>query len=533
MKIAVIGWIFILTCINGIAQNNKPDKNSVDVLHYNFEIELQDQSDNIKGVATLEFLAKQNINTIELDLAAIDAKGKGMQVLNIESGEKKLTYNHASNKLNIKLPELLQEGEKGWIKIHYSGVPKDGLIISKNKYNKQTFFADNWPDRAHNWLPCIDHPADKATVDFTVTAPMHFQVVANGLQVEETTLPGNKKITRYSEKIALPTKIMVLGVADFSVQSIGEVGCIPITSWVYAEDREKGQPAYLPASEALEFFIKNVGPYPYRKLANVQSKTIFGGLENANTIFYSENSVTGKNQNETLVVHEVAHQWFGNNVTETDFSHLWLSEGFASYFTHLFIEMKYGADSIAKRMKQDRKEVVDYSKTSKKPVVDPETKEYMELLNANSYQKGSWVLHMLRNKIGDSAFWKGTRNYYNTYAGGNASTEDYRKVMEDASGKSLEKFFNQWLYTGGQPALKIEQQYKDGMFTVTVTQVQPTLFDFPLQFQIDTGNEMSKLIKSIEVSSRQASFRIPLKNKPVSLTVDPNVNLLFELVSNK
>lgn len=531
MKIFASLLLLILTTLQATAQNTRSYDSPVDIQHYHFEIKVQDQSDKIEGTATVEVLAKKNINLIQLDLVSIDAKGKGMKVLKVESNEKELAFTHTGNKLNIQLPALLLENNKASIRIHYSGVPGDGLIISKNKYNKQTFFADNWPDRAHNWLPCVDHPADKASVEFTVTAPMHFQVVANGLQEEETTIPGNMKITRFVEKVPLPTKIMVLGVADFSVQSIGEVDCIPVTAWVYADDREKGQEAYKPASEALQFFIKHVGPYAYRKLANVQSKTIFGGLENANTIFYSENSVTGHNQNEALVVHEVAHQWFGNHVTETDFSHLWLSEGFASYFTHLYLEMKYGSDSLAKRMQQDRKDVVEYSKKMMKPVVDPGTKAYMELLNANSYQKGSWVLHMLRNKIGDSAFWEGTREYYRSYAGRNASTEDYRKIMEAASGKSLEHFFRQWLYVPGQPALKIDQQYNNGKYTVTVTQLQPILFEFPLQLQIDTGNELGKLIKSMEIKGKQSSFSIPLQKKPASLVVDPNVNLLFELNS--
>ena len=145
--------------------------------------------------------------------------------------------------------------------------------------------------RAHSWLPCKDDPSDKATVDFNVTAPAHYQVISNGVQVEETGLQKGMKLTRYREIIRLATKIMVIGIADFSNQLIGEVDGIPVSAWVYEEDRELANHAYGTSIDALRFLIKHLGPYPYRKLANVQSKTIFGGLENANTIFYHENSV--------------------------------------------------------------------------------------------------------------------------------------------------------------------------------------------------------------------------------------------------
>ena len=523
----LLSTLLLLVSFHAYAQKNAAIP-AVDVQHYTFGIELNDASDLIKGKAVISLISKGNTNKIELDLAGIGKEGKGMKVLEVKEAQKDLSFEHRNDKLIISLPTAIHAGDPLELSVQYEGVPSDGLIISKNKYQDRTFFADNWPNRAHHWLPCVDDPSDKATVDFEVIAPMHYQVVANGIQIEETNLSTDKKLTRYSENVPLPTKIMVLGAADFSVQSIGEVNCIPVTAWVYAKDRDKGLAAYQPAMEALQFFIDEVGPYPYKKLANVQSKTIFGGLENANTIFYFENSVTGKNENETLVVHEVAHQWFGNSATETGFAHLWLSEGFASYFTHLFIEKKYGPDSLARRMIKDRNSIISYSKKKLKPVVDSTTKNYMDLLNPNSYEKGSWVLHMLRQKIGDSAFHEGIKNYYKTYAGSNASTDDFRAVMEKISGQDLGQFFKQWLYTAGQPIIKVSSQYSKGMLTVKVQQVQPDLYQFPLEIMIDTGADMGKLVKSIRMEEREANFKIPLNKAPSGISIDPNVNLLFE-----
>ncbi len=239
----------------------------------------------------------------------------------------------------------------------------------------------------------------------------------------------------------LPTKIMVIGVTDFAVNNIGDVDCIPVSSWVYPPDRDSGFAHYAVAKNILEWYIHRIGPYAFEKLANVQSTTIFGGMENAGCIFYYEKSVTAKGI-ESLMAHEIAHQWFGDNVTEKDWPHLWLSEGFATYMTDLYLENKYGEDSLKSLLKTQRRQVVGYSVSHKTPVVDTtESKHLMNLLNDNSYQKGAWVLHMLRRKLGDSLFWKGIRTYYKTYAGRNANTTDLEKVFEKVSRPKPANFF--------------------------------------------------------------------------------------------
>ena len=503
------------------------DKTLIDIRHYEFNISVTDDNNVIEGVARIQFMATKQVRTIPLDLESLKADGKGMRVMSVSSGSKKLSFTHSNDNLSITLPSPLTIEDSTQVEIQYSGIPADGLIISKNRYQRRTFFADNWPTRAHSWLPCKDDPSDKATVEFNVTAPAHYQVISNGVQVEETGLQKGMKLTRYRETIPLATKIMVIGIADFSNQLIGEVDGIPVSAWVYKEDRELANHAYGTSIDALRFLIKHLGPYPYRKLANVQSKTIFGGLENANTIFYHENSVDPNLNIEATVAHEVSHQWFGDNLTETGFEHLWLSEGFATYLSHLFIEAKYGGDTLAKEMSVDRLKIISAVKNSKTPVVDTETKNYMELLNSNSYQKGSWVLHMLKNQVGDSMFWKGIRNFYKTYAGKNASTDDFRKVMETTSGQKLEQFFKQWLYTAGHPQLDISYKYNNGQLDVRIEQRQSTLFAFVLPINIITSDE-GTLTKSTKISERTTTFKIPLSKEPLKIVADPNTTLLFE-----
>jgi aminopeptidase N len=261
----------------------------------------------------------------------------------------------------------------------------------------------------------------------------------------------------------------------------------------------------------------------------VQSKTTFGGLENANTIFYYEGSVTGTRSSEGIIAHEIAHQWFGNMATEKSFGHLWLSEGFATYFTILYFENKYGRDTANSMLKKNRMQVIEYSKTSTTSVVDTAQKDFMKLLNVNSYQKGGWVLHMLRQELGDSVFWRSIRKYYATYAGGIAGTEDLQKAFEEVSGKNLKQFFTQWLFSHGQPELKINWEYIETSKTLkaTIIQNQKQLFEFPLEIKIVYGGGKS-LYKHTNISGLSTSFSVSVSEKPVDLILDPDVNLLFE-----
>jgi len=297
---------------------------------------------------------------------------------------------------------------------------------------------------------------------------------------------------------------------------------------VYPENKDKGFYDYAMAKDILPFFINNVGPYGFKKLANVQSKTRFGGLENANTIFYSESSVTGTRKSEGLLAHEIAHQWFGNMATEKSFGHLWLSEGFATYFTILYFENKYGKDTSIKMLEEDRSEIINFSKENNKAIVNTEETDYMKLLNANSYQKGGWILHMLHCELGDSVFWRSIRKYYATYAGSIADTRDLQKIFEEISGKNLNQFFDQWLYTPGQPELDITWKYDvAGKFiNVDIKQLQRKPFSFPLSLKINSPGDSKK--EKIYIRDELSSFKIKADKKPTSLIIDPNTELLMK-----
>ncbi len=508
---------------------HQPDPR-VDVLHYAFRLTLSDETDEIRGETTLTVRFREaGVEAIVLDLIGRSG-GHGMTVRAVRAGEADLPFRHEADRLTVTLPAPATAGDVKTLRVAYHGIPADGLIISENKYGDRTFFGDNWPDRARHWLPVVDHPADKALCEFTVVAPAHYQVVGCGARVEWTDRGDGTTLTHWRSTVPMATKVMVVGVARFAIQYVDEYEGTPIETWVYPQDREAGFYDYALAERILQFFDDHIGPFPYAKLANVQSKTRFGGMENASNIFYSENSVRGNRQSESLLAHEIAHQWFGDSVTERDWHHIWLSEGFATYFTQLYLENTYGRDRMNAGLRTMRTGVLaQYERTPTAPIVDTTVTDLMQLLNANSYQKGGWTLHMLRHTVGDGAFWDGIRTYYRTYRDGNALTEDFRHLMEAAAGQDLAWFFDQWVYRPGVPEVHGSWQYADGALTLTLEQAVPgDPFRLPIEVGIYAPGDDLPRIETVVLDAPAETFTLPVDAPPEKVVLDPNTWMLMK-----
>ncbi|GAB3548566.1 M1 family metallopeptidase [Spirosoma fluminis] len=508
----------------------------VDVLNYAFSLTLSDSTNLIRGEATIRFTRTDDRQTVWFDLVGerADSTVTGMKVGEVRLADGKSTpFTQRNDRVFINLPAAPNQPTE--LTIRYVGTPAKGLIISRNKFGERTFFGDNWPNNARHYLPVVDHPSDKATCSFTINAPATYRVISNGKLLSETPQPNGRKLTRWQESTPIPTKVMVIGAARFAVEEVGAVGGVPVQSWLYPNDSQKGFVDYRPAKSILQFFIDKVGPYSYEKLANVQSTTIFGGMENASCIFYDEKIIVGRKDSdvEALLAHEIAHQWFGNSATEADWAHLWLSEGFATYFSALYLEQAYGRDTLNAVLNQNKNQIFRY--TALKPnstIIDSTTTNLMDLLNPNQYQKGGWVLHMLRHELGDDLFWKGVRTYYEKFRNANARTSDLQAVMENVSGKRLGRFFHQWLYQPGFPDVVWESNYdaaKKAM-VIDVRQIQRTgsLYVLPLVFSIRdaSGRELTRTGK-LTMNAQTQTFTVPVASRPATVVIDPDNTVLM------
>jgi len=517
-----------------------PINRNIDIKHYSFALSLSDSADEIIGTTqiTVQF-KKVGIQQFRLDLVNQTEKrqGKGMKVEAIQVGNEKINFTHSNDELIIQLPNPSTLNAELVFTIQYHGVPFDGLRIGATKFGDRSFFNENWPNRTRHWLPTIDHPYDKATSEFIVKAPSKYKVVSNGLLLEESYLGNNSKLTHWKQSIPVSSWLFVLGVAEFAVQYVDQFEGKSIETWVYAKNREAGFYDFKePTKKVLEFYTKYVGPFAYEKLANIQTPSVNGGMETSSAIFYGEDLVNGKRDERTrnVVIHEIAHQWFGNAVTETTWDDAWLSEGFATYFTLLFIENEYGKAEFDKGITKAKKSVFDMAaKMPNFSIISNRTAEKEAVTTGLTYQKGAWVLHMLRNLVGDAQFQKGIQKYYAKYFNANTTTDQFREEMEKASGKDLKQFFNQWLYQPINPIINASWSYdaKQKKLTVNLEQVQKTdlVFDLPLEMNYYTkGNATPKLIK-VQFNKKEQSFTFPLNTAPDKIVVDPNNKLLSSI----
>lgn len=504
----------------------------IDVLGYHFEIALSDSSNVIHGRAAVTVAFTDSVDSFFLDLVGQDAGATGMSVIATASGGSSaatpIPFEHVGQRLTLGTPGA-KPGQVRTYTIEYQGVPADGLIISSNKFGDRTFFGDNWPNRARHWLPTVDHPSDKALVEWTVTAPAHYEAVANGALVDESVDQGMRKTTHWRTVAPIPTKLMVVGVARFAVERLGPIDGVEVQTWVYPQDRNPGFSEFRVAVPVLRFFISRIGDFPYAKLANVESTTRYGGMENASAIFYSEQIIGGWRANESTIAHEISHQWFGDSVTEGDWHHIWLSEGFATYFANLYWEHRYGADQMEDRLQAERRVIINYSRTHPEAsLVDSTIEDPNKLLTPYAYQKGGWLLHMLRDEVGDEAFWAGIREYYRRFRDGNAVTADLRDVMEEASEKDLDFFFQQWAYHPGQPHLvgSWAGEAEKGLLHVELEQRQPTPFNVPLELGITTRSG-ERMVERVRINEPRHTFEIEVGEAVRLVDLDPRTKLLF------
>jgi aminopeptidase N len=358
--------------------------------------------------------------------------------------------------------------------------------------------------------------------------------------IEETDLLDGRRLTHWKQSIPIATWLNVLGVAQFAVQHLGEVNNIPVQTWVYAQDRDAGFYDFaVPTPHALKYYADTIGPYSYEKLANVQSNSAGGGMESATAIFYSDSSVKGDRGERwrNVIIHEVAHQWGRNAVTESDWDDAWLSEGFATYFTDLFIEHAYGRDELEKMLRRHIEYIFTFAEDNPDyTIVHDNLDDMSKVLTGNIYQKGAMTLHMLRELIGDEAFWVGIRDYYARFQNKNASTADFVHAMEQAAGRDLEGFFDQWLHRGGGIELDASWSHDPSSKTVqiSVEQVQPNGLPYTMPLDVlirdAQGNETTE---QVQLDALQHSFELHFEGTPTEIELDPRLKLLLRAAVTK
>lgn len=502
--------------------------------HYLVNLTLNDQlSELTSASARINVLILKQTNVIDLDFG-------DLTIDTVTVNSQTASFTHKDGKLHVNLPEPALRGMRFVLTVNYHGKPKDGLILTTDKDGKPSAVGDNWPDRVHHWIPTLDHPSAKATVTFNVTAPAREEVVANGkLDHVETSANGQRTWT-YSEGFPIPPYCMIIGVGRFARLEPAEKALTPLSYYVPQSEKDVAIKGFAPTIPSLQFFTQTIAPYPYEKLAMIVGATRFGGMENSSAIVFTSNLFNRRAtarmsstygipaNNVSLIAHEIAHQWFGDSVTESTWSDLWLSEGFATYFAGLFVQRFEGEDAFQVYMSDAAARVFAYERERQTPIFDRDTEKLLDLLNPNSYQKGAWVLHMLRSSLGDDAFFRGIRNYYEAHKHSTASTEDLRAALERASSQPLHNFFARWVYDSGHPQYELTWEWlrkKD--LKLTLRQLQPgNAFMDALPVKISTARGSKEIL--LQPTNKHFTKTIRITDKPTHIEIDPHNVLLDE-----
>jgi aminopeptidase N len=502
--------------------------------HYLVNITLNDKLTEITSAsARIDVMILKPTRVIDLDFGELT-------VDRVMLDSMPLKFTHDNGKLLVDLPGPAKSGDSIALTVNYHGKPKDGLVLTADKDGHPAAVGDNWPNRVHHWIPSFDHPSAKATVTFNITAPAGQEVVANGRLDHVETVANGQRTWTYTEGAAIPPYCMIIAVGQFAKVEPALRALTPLSYYVPLSERELAQQGFSPAAPAVEFFTQNIAHYPYEKLALIVGATRFGGMENSSAIvftssLFSRPARAGASKtfgvpagNVNVIAHEIAHQWFGDSVTESTWSDLWLSEGFATYFAGLFVQRYEGEEAFQQYMKDASLQVFNYEKEHRTPIFDRDTENLMDLLNPNNYQKGAWVLHMLRANLGDTVFFQGIRTYYNSHPEANASTEDLRRAFEKASGKNLRAFFERWVYDSGHPQYELAWYWLGQReLRMVLTQRQAgNAFADPVPVTITTASGKREVV--LKPTGKLSIERVPLREKPIRVEVDPRNVLLDE-----
>ncbi|AHJ30144.1 M1 family metallopeptidase [Nodularia spumigena CS-584] len=476
-----------------------------------------------------------------IDRLTLDAVNLNIQSVQVDEIAQDFDYN--GEQLTIQLSQPTQIGKHLLIAIAYSvEKPQRGIyFIQPDQYypNKPTqVWTQGEDEDSRFWFPCFDYPGQLSTSEIRVRVPKNLVAISNG-ELIDTQKDGDEKIYHWSQKQIHPTYLMTLAVGDFA-EIRDEWQGKPVTYYVEKSRKDDAKRSMGKTPRMMEFLSEKYGyAYAFPKYAQVcVDDFIFGGMENTSTTLLTdrclldERAALDNRGTESLVVHELAHQWFGDLLVIKHWSHAWIKEGMASYSEVMWTEHEYGDQEAAYyRLSEARSYLSEDSNRYRRPMVTHVYREAIELYDRHIYEKGSCVYHMIRAELGEELFWQAIHTFVQDNAHKTVETIDLLRAIEKATGRNLTFLFDQYVYRGGHPDFKVAYAW-DGdanLAKVTVTQTQADkndskdLFDLkiPIGFGYTQPGKPAQLNTfTVRVNEREQSFYFPLAEKPQFVSFD-------------
>ena len=512
----------------------------VDVRHIKLEIAIDPEAKRIEGTAHTTFVPiNDGLRHVEFDAVEMEIKS-----VRIEGRRTRPRYTYDGSLLRIELGRRRKAGEELTTVVSYAASPRRGLYFvgPDEGYPDKPLqvWSQGQDEDSRHWFPCFDFPNEMATSEVLVTVPKPLKAVSNGklLRVRQE---GRRRTYHWRQNVPHVAYLISVAAGDFA-EITERVDGVPIQYYLPKGREEDGRRALGRTPEMVRFLSERIGiAYPYAKYAQVVvADFIFGGMENVSattltqTILFDERAHPDyADVADRLVAHELAHQWFGDLLTCRDWAHGWLNEGFATYCDALFTEHHSGVDEFRYQMRGNAEIYFrDDKQRYRRPIVQNVYNEPIDLFDRQFYEKGAWVLHMLRFQLGDDLFWKAIRHYAAKHQGGNVTTPDLQRAIEEATGRNLDAFFDQWVYGAGHPDLTVAFEWDDAakQAKLTVKQTQSTehgtaeVFRTPVE--VDFALDGSSQAFRVQLSEREQSFYFPLPERPKMVRFDPGGWLL-------
>ena len=464
-------------------------QDNFDVTEYLVSLEFDELAESVSGFVNMTATSLvDGLQQVELNLL------DNMTVTVVIVAGWDQAYTHQNDILEITLAAAVDQGESFTVKINYHGSPTSGGfgIFGWNKYNpggeKEAAWSLSEPNGARNWWPCKDRPDDKAIVEEHWTVRSDWIATGNGVLLGVDTLTGDRKRYRWRATHPLTTYLVSVAASDYSTFSHTYTplagGSMPIDYYVYSEDVSDAQISFSATAAMIGFFAQTFGEYPFVEDKYGMSAFPFGGaMEHSTNTSYGYRLINGNNNYDYINAHEIAHQWFGDSISPETWLDIWLNEGFASYCEALWFEHLNGFSGLKNYMN------TLYRDSFAGPVYDPD-----QLFSSTVYNKGAWVLHMLRGVMGDVAFFQSLRTWYELREDDVANTAQFQANQEALHGSSLDWFFQEWVYGENRPAYELGFSSADlgngtyrNYIRIQQTQSNAGTFTMPVQLRLITG----------------------------------------------
>ena len=525
------------------------------VRHYKVELVVDFEKKELRGRASLTIESlRDGLRDVVLDAAE-------MRIASVKVGRRSLAYASEGEKLRVALGEALRAGGHAVVEIAYATRPRKGFFFVGPTEAEPNRVPSGWSqgqaNDTHGWIPCLESTESRGTLDMVVTVPAGYRAIGNGRLVSRKARSGPSRARRngrgrgkndranqgsvtyhWRQDTAHPVYLTSLVVGKYS-ELKDRAGSVPLFGYVPPGLERQGRDLFRKTPAMIATFQRVFGfPYPYPKYAqSTVADFTWGGMENTSATTLMERVLHAGNDSfeeryDSLIAHELAHQWWGDLVTCRDWSEGWLNEGFATYSEIVFRESDEGRDDADyARLEQMSSYLTEDGEDYRRPLVETRWNYPSTLFDRHLYEKGACVLHMLRAITGDAAWRRSLKRYLERHAFGSVETADLRRAFEEETGRNLSWFFDQWVYHGGHPELRVTRSWDDGTRTLvlTVEQVQEVtevtpLFRIPLTFEVVSAGKRVRI--PLDLQSKRETIHVPLPGRPRYVALDPEHDVL-------